>query len=84
MTGFGRVTLLPGIWPSLHLDTTVALPVGVEAFAAYALRAWLSRETWISARWSVRGGQKIFALLTGQTCRWTITGLGRRTRPQES
>ncbi len=24
--------------------------VGVEAYAAYALRAWLARENWISAR----------------------------------
>ena len=49
-TGFGRVTPLPGIWSSLHLDTTITLPVGVEAYAAYALRAWLAREPWISAR----------------------------------
>ena len=28
-TGFGRVSPLPGIWPSLHLDTTITLPVGV-------------------------------------------------------
>src|SRR4051812_14713244 len=27
-TGFGVVPLLPGIWPSLHLDTAVTLPVG--------------------------------------------------------
>src|SRR5205085_4374412 len=47
-TGFGRVSPLPGIWPSLHLDTTITLPVGVEAYAAYALRAWLAREDWIS------------------------------------
>jgi hypothetical protein len=52
------VAPLPGIWPSLHLDTTITLPVGVEAYAAYALRAWLAREDWISdrtrrfARWS--------------------------------
>jgi hypothetical protein len=57
-TGFGRVSPLPGIWPSLHLDTTITLPVGVEAYAAYALRAWLAREDWISpstrrfAKWS--------------------------------
>jgi hypothetical protein len=49
-TGFGRVSPLPGIWPSLHLDTAITLPVGVEAYAAYALRAWLAREDWISAR----------------------------------
>jgi hypothetical protein len=49
-TGFGLVSPLPGIWPSLHLDTTITLPIGVEAYAAYALRAWLAREDWISDR----------------------------------
>ena len=49
-TGFGLVSPLPGIWPGLHLDTTVTLTVGVEAYAAYALRAWLSGEPWISDR----------------------------------
>jgi hypothetical protein len=49
-TGFGLVSPLPGIWPSLHLNTAITLPVGVEAYAAYALRAWLAREDWISAR----------------------------------
>ena len=28
-TGFGLVSPLPGIWPALHLDTTITLPVGV-------------------------------------------------------
>jgi hypothetical protein len=49
-TGFGLVSPLPVIWPSLHLDTAITLPVGVEAYAAYALRAWLAREQTISAR----------------------------------
>jgi hypothetical protein len=49
-TGFGRVSPLPGIWPSLHLDTTVTLPVGVEAYAAYALRAWLDTSPAVSQR----------------------------------
>ena len=57
-TGFGVVPLLPGIWSSLHLDTAVTLPVGVECYAAYALRAWLTSGHAISdrtrrfARWS--------------------------------
>jgi hypothetical protein len=57
-TGFGAVPLLPGIWPSVHLDTAVTLPVGVECYAAYALRAWLAGGPAISertrrfARWS--------------------------------
>ena len=49
-TGFGLVSPLPGILPSLHLDTSITLPVGVEAYAAYALRAWLADEHSISGR----------------------------------
>ncbi len=49
-TGFGLVSPLPGIWPSLHLDTAITLPVGVEAYAAYALRACLARDQVISGR----------------------------------
>ncbi len=49
-TGFGLVSPLPGICPSLHLDTAITLPVGVEAYAAYALRAWLTRDPMISDR----------------------------------
>ena len=49
-TGFGMVSLLPGIWSSLHLDTAVTLPVGVECYAAYALRAWLATGHAISDR----------------------------------
>jgi hypothetical protein len=49
-TGFGLVSPLPGIWPSLHLDTAITLPIGVEAYAAYALRAWLARDRAISTR----------------------------------
>ncbi len=49
-TGFGRVPLLPGLWPSLHLDTAITLPVGVEAYAAYALRAWLASGQAVSPR----------------------------------
>jgi hypothetical protein len=50
MTGFGLVRPLPGIWPALHLDTAITLPIGVEAYAAYALRAWLARDPAISGR----------------------------------
>ena len=39
-----------GIWPALHLDTATTLPIGVEAYAAYALRAWLARDPATSAR----------------------------------
>ena len=41
LTGFGRVTLLPGI-STFQLDTAITLPIGVETYAAYALYVWLS------------------------------------------
>jgi hypothetical protein len=49
-TGFGMVDPLPGIWPGLHLDTAITLPVDVEAYAACALRAWLSGGPAVSER----------------------------------
>jgi hypothetical protein len=45
LTGFGVVNLLPGLvkdgdWSTI--DTAITLPIGVEAYAAYALWVWLS------------------------------------------
>ena len=88
LTGFGEVHPLPGLWDSLHLDTAVTLPVGVEAYAAYALRAWLSGSalslrTHRFARWSAIGslalgmaGQVAYHLLTqahATHAPWAIT-----------
>ncbi|MFV2098030.1 ABC transporter permease [Micromonospora sp. LOL_014] len=42
LTGFGVVHPLPGIWDSFAVNTAITLPIGVEAYAAYALRAWLA------------------------------------------
>lgn len=50
MTGFGQIHPLPGIWASLHLDTAVTLPIGVEAYAAFALRVWLTSSPAVSDR----------------------------------
>jgi len=41
MCGFGPVNLLPGIGGGFHVNTAITLPVGVEAYGAYALGAWL-------------------------------------------
>ncbi len=45
MCGFGVVAPLPGILPGFHIDTAITLPVGVEAYGAYALGAWLTPGT---------------------------------------
>jgi hypothetical protein len=74
LCGFGVVHPLPGIADSFTIDTAVTLPVGVEAYGAYALRAWLtpgaSKMARKFARWSAIGrlalgmlGQVIYHLL---------------------
>jgi hypothetical protein len=50
MTGFGDTHPLPGVWSSLHLDTAVTLPIGVEAYAAFAFRVWLAGNLSVSDR----------------------------------
>lgn len=42
MAGFGPINLLPGIGTGFTVNTAVVLPISVEAYAAYALRVWLS------------------------------------------
>lgn len=42
MTGFGVVHPLPGIADGFKINTAITLPIGVEAYAAFALRVWLS------------------------------------------
>ena len=50
MTGFGLVRPLPGLSDSLRINTAITLPVGVEAYGAYALGTWLSSGTLTSRR----------------------------------
>lgn len=65
---------LPGIWDSLRLNTAITLPVGVEAYGAYALAAWLhpgviarvkrfARNSAIGSLTLGMGGQVIYHLL---------------------
>lgn len=50
MTGFGLVRPFPGLWDSFQINTAITLPIGVEAYGAYALGTWLSSGTRTSAR----------------------------------
>jgi hypothetical protein len=80
MAGFGIVHLLPGILDSVRIDTAITLPIGVEAYGAYALWVWLSgrgsKRTLDFARRSAIGalalgclGQVVFHLLAA--AHWT-------------
>lgn len=88
LTGFGVVHPLPGIWDDFSINTAITLPIGVEAYAAYALKAWLSgsrvpRRARNFAKWSAiaslvvgSAGQVAFHLMEsrGMTAApWQIT-----------
>jgi len=89
LCGFGVVQPLPGIWDSLHLDTSITLPIGMEAYAAYAIKVWLSgegspaavqfaRRSTITALTVGALGQVIYHLLTAagvDHAPWPITAL---------
>jgi hypothetical protein len=89
LTGFGIVHPLPGIVDRLSLNTAITLPIGVETYAAYALRVWLSagigRAARRFAKWSAIGslalgaaGQMAYHLMAAQGVThapWPITTL---------
>jgi hypothetical protein len=59
LCGFGLIHPLPGIWDAATVNTAITLPIGVEAYGAYAMGAWLSPGVPQSARkfakWSAIG-----------------------------
>jgi hypothetical protein len=42
MAGFGDVNLLPGLTDKAVINLSITLPVGLEAYASYAIYVWLS------------------------------------------
>ncbi|MGL4174312.1 MAG: hypothetical protein ACRCTR_09655 [Actinomycetota bacterium] len=83
LTGFGMVQPLPGIADGLWIDTRVLLPVGVEAYAALSLRAWLDQDAPARAR-TFAAWSSIGALLLGAAGQVTVhlmTAAGVTTAP---
>lgn len=89
LTGFGKVNLLPGFGNGWTVDTAITLPVGVEAYAAYAfyvaLTPWAPARARRFAAWSAglavvlgMGGQAAYHLMTAAAmdkAPWLITTL---------
>jgi hypothetical protein len=66
LTGFGPVHPLPGIVDNFVINSAITLPIGVEAYAAFALRVWLSESGSVRARRFAKRSA-IGALLLGAT-----------------
>ena len=78
LCGFGPVSLLPGI-ADVVIDTSIALPIGMEAYSAYALYVWLSSQglgtgTRRYAKWSALGALVLGSL--GQVAYHVLTVSG--------
>lgn len=50
LAGFGPVRPLPGIADGLVINSAITLPIGMETYAAYALKVWLSEHSPSRAR----------------------------------
>lgn len=83
LTGFGVVHPLPGIADRFSINSAITLPVGVETYAAYALRAWLSGGLPSRARrfakWSAIGSLALGAL--GQVAYHLLSAAGVTRAP---
>ena len=83
LTGFGVVHPLPGIADHFSINSAITLPVGVETYAAYALRAWLSGYLPARARrfakWSAIGSLALGAL--GQVAYHLLSASGITQAP---
>jgi hypothetical protein len=66
LCGFGLVEPLPGI-VSWHLNTAITLPVGLEAYAAYALGVWVRPSAIPEAARRFARRSAIGALVLGMT-----------------
>jgi hypothetical protein len=84
LTGFGEIALLPGIADDFTIDSAITLPIGVEAYAAFALRVWLSSSTRSGkakrfAKWSTIGALALGA--AGQVAYHLMTAAGMSAAP---
>jgi hypothetical protein len=83
LCGFGLVAPLPGILPGLRLNTAITLPVGIEAYGAYALGAALAARTPERARrfaWRSAAGALALGML-GQVISHLLAAAGADRAP---
>jgi hypothetical protein len=84
MAGFGLVHPLPGIADSFTINSAITLPIGVEAYSAYALGTWLTsrpmpRTARLFAAWS--SGIAMLLGLVGQVVYHVLTTTGHDKAP---
>jgi hypothetical protein len=84
MAGFGLVHPLPGIADSFELNSAITLPIGVEAYSAYALGTWLTGRPMPATARRFAGWSSLIALvlgLVGQVVYHVLATTGHVTAP---
>jgi hypothetical protein len=79
MAGFGLVHPLPGIADNVTLNSAITLPIGVEAYSAYALGTWLTGQAIPATARRFAAWSSLAALalgLIGQVTYHLLTTLG--------
>lgn len=83
MCGFGEVHPLPGIADQWTINTTITLPIGVEAYGALAMSVWLGSvaegRARTFAKWSALGA--LFLGLLGQVAYHLLEINGKTRAP---
>ncbi|MGL5826120.1 MAG: hypothetical protein ACRCYU_15110 [Nocardioides sp.] len=82
LCGFGVVQPLPGIVDGFEINTAVTLPIGMEAYAAYALRVWLTSTSPAAVRFARRSTIAALTLgAAGQVVYHLLTAAGATSAP---
>ncbi|MGL5823373.1 MAG: hypothetical protein ACRCYU_00690 [Nocardioides sp.] len=82
LCGFGVVQPLPGIADGFEINTAVTLPIGMEAYAAYALRVWLTSTSAAAVRFAKRSTIAALTLgAAGQVVYHLLTAAGATSAP---
>jgi hypothetical protein len=82
LCGFGKVQPLPGVLDGLWIDTRITLPVGMETYAAYALRVWITTPTGRARRFAKASAITALVLgAGGQVAYHLMAASGMTTAP---
>jgi DNA-binding CsgD family transcriptional regulator len=82
LCGFGKVQPLPGVLDGFWIDTRITLPVGMETYAAYALRVWITTPTGTARRFAKASAITALVLgAGGQVAYHLMAASGMTTAP---
>lgn len=65
LTGFGVIEPLPGLADGFRINSSIVLPISVEAYGAYALGCWLASGVYTDRTVRFAGASALISLVVG-------------------